>query len=91
MLALLRSRRLVSFFASSGILPATGLFSGLARIVVQRLLPELPDAADFHAAIRQVFHRRGDWAWLQEISPALSLRFWRVISGGAGAIAPQRA
>ncbi len=88
MLALLRSRRLVGFFADSGILPATGFFSELARIVVQRLLPELPDAADLRAAVREVFHRHGDRLWLQQVPAEQSLRFWRLIAGDAGAIAP---
>ncbi|MCK7497163.1 MAG: site-specific recombinase [Comamonadaceae bacterium] len=41
-----RPRRLVGFFADSGILPATGFFSELGRIVAQRLLPELPDEGE---------------------------------------------
>ncbi len=88
MLALLRSRRLVGLFADSGILPATGFYSELGRIVVQRLLPELPDPDDLRSAVREVFHRRGDWVWLQQLPPGLSLRFWRLVAGDAGAVAP---
>jgi site-specific recombinase len=87
-LDLLGSRRLVSFFADSGILPATGFFSELGRIVTQRLLPELPDEGELRSAVRQVFHRRADWAWLQAMPPELAQRFWRIVSGDAGALAP---
>jgi len=82
---LLLSRRLVSFFADSGILPATGFFTELGRIVTQRLLPELPDERELRAAIRQVFHQRNDWIWLQAMPPALAQRFWGVVAAGAAA------
>ena len=88
MLGLLGSRRLVSFFADSGILPATGFFSELGRIVTQRLLPELPDHGELRSAVRQVFHRRDDWVWLQAMPPELAQRFWRIVGGDAAALAP---
>lgn len=88
MLALLRSRRLVSFFADSGILPATGFFTELGRIVTQRLLPELPDEGEMRAVMRSVFHRRNDWIWLQAMPPELAQRFWRIVGGDADALAP---
>jgi site-specific recombinase len=88
MLTLLGSRRLVSFFADSGILPATGFFTELGRIVTQRLLPELPDDGEMRSAMRQVFHRRNDWVWLQAMPPELAQRFWRIVGGDAAALAP---
>ncbi len=88
MLNLLATRRLVSFFADSGILPATGFFTELGRIVTQRLLPELPDDGEMRAVMRQVFHRRDDWVWLQAMPPELAQRFWRVVGGDAVALAP---
>jgi site-specific recombinase len=88
MLGLLGSRRLVSFFADSGILPATGFFSELGRIVTQRLLPELPDHGELRSAVRQVFHCRDDWVWLQAMPPELAQRFWRIVGGDAAALAP---
>jgi site-specific recombinase len=87
-LGLLGSRRLVSFFADSGILPATGFFTELGRIVTQRLLPELPDESEMRAAMRQIFHRRDDWAWLQAMPPELAQRFWRIVGADAAALAP---
>ena len=88
MIDLLRSRRLVGFFADSGILPATGFFSELGRLVAQRLLPDLPDDGELRSAMRQIFHRRGDWIWMQALPPELSLRFWRVLGGDETALAP---
>ena len=88
MLELLGSRRLVSFFADSGILPATGFFTELGRIVTQRMLPELPDDGEMRSAMRQVFHRRNDWIWLQAMPQELAQRFWRIVGGDSVALAP---
>jgi len=88
MLELLGSRRLVSFFADSGILPATGFFTELGRIVTQRILPELPDDGEMRSAMRQVFHRRNDWMWLQVMPQELAQRFWRIAFGDSDALAP---
>jgi site-specific recombinase len=87
-LELLRSRRLVSYFADSGILPATGFFTELGRIVTERLLPELPDQGDLRAVIRQLVHDRRDGVWLQALPPSLGQRFWRIVGHDAGAVAP---
>ena len=87
-LDLLRTRRLVGYFADSGILPATGFFSELGRIVAERLLPELPDETELRAAIGQIFHGRRDWVWMHALPPQLGQRFWRIVAGDAEAIAP---
>lgn len=87
-LDLLASRRLVSYFADSGILPATGFFSELGRIVTERLLPQLPDEADIRTAIRQIFPRRRDWIWMQAMPGELGQRFWRIVAGDSDAVAP---
>ncbi len=86
-LDLLRTRRLVGYFADSGILPATGFFSELGRIVAERVLPELPDEADLRAAIGQIFHGRRDWVWLHALPPQLGQRFWRIVAGDGEALA----
>ncbi len=87
-LGLLGSRRLVSYFADGGILPATGFFSELGRIVTQRLLPEVPDEEQLRTAVRQVFHDRNDWVWLQATPSELAQRFWRIVGGDSAALAP---
>ncbi len=77
---LLASRRLVGFLADSGILPPTGFFTELSRIVSHRLLPELPDAGEMRDALHVVFDRRDDWRWLAAIPADRSLRFWRLLA-----------
>jgi site-specific recombinase len=84
---LLSTRRLVGFFADSGVLPLTGFFTELGRIVTDHLLPPLPDEQDLRGVVRQVFHERDDWRWLQGLPPELSARLWWVVlrdADGAG-------
>jgi len=76
---LLTGVRLLRYFADSGILPGTGFFSELGRIINSRLLPEVPDHSDFRGCLHQIFHRPDDWIWLQELPPELTLRFWRAL------------
>jgi site-specific recombinase len=76
-------RRLVGFFADSGILPPTGFFSELGRIVAHRLLPELPADDDLRDALGRVFKRRDDWVWLQALPRELTTRLWAALSEGA--------
>jgi site-specific recombinase len=78
------SRRLVGFFADSGILPSTGFFSEFGRIVAQRLLPELPDDSEFSGALHRVFHRRDDWVWMEQVPQELSDRFWTLLAFSKG-------
>jgi len=78
--ALVTSRSQIRFFADSGILPATGFFSELGRIVASRLLPEVPDNSDFRGCLQQMFHRPNDWIWLQGVPLELSQRFWRALA-----------
>lgn len=87
LLHLLGTRRLVSFFADSGILPTTGFFSELGRIASQRLLPELPDERDLRGCMQRVFHVRDDWAWLQTTPAETTQRFWQLLAIDDGASA----
>jgi len=82
--SLLTSRRVLRYFADSGILPATGFFSELGRIVTNRLLPEVPDDNDFRGCIQRIFHRPDDWIWLQAMPSELSVRFWHALKPEPG-------
>ena len=79
-LHLLAERRLVGFFSDSGILPASGFFTEVGRIVSDRLLAEVPDPDDLRGVLRQVFHRRGDGEWFSALPVELSRRFWHLIA-----------
>lgn len=76
----LATRRLVTFFTDSGILPGTGFFSEWGRIIGNRLLPEVPDERRLKDCLHVVFPHAGDWRWLQEIPPELSQRFWEMMT-----------
>lgn len=80
LLGLLSTRRLVSFFADSGILPTTGFFSEFGRIVAQRLLPELPDERELRGCVQRVFHHRQDSVWLEAVPVDVTQRFWGVLA-----------
>ena len=79
-MCLLAGRRLIGFFADSGILPDTGFFTELGRIIAVRLLPEVPDPDDLRGVLHQVFHQRGDWIWFSALPVELSRRFWHLIA-----------
>src|SRR5574343_1716163 len=74
------TRRLVTFFTESGILPGTGFFSEWWRILGSRLLPEVPDERRLKDCLHVIYDRSDDWQWLQEIAPEASQRFWALIA-----------
>lgn len=76
----LASRRLVTFFADSGILPGTGFFSEWWRILWHRLLPPVPDVRNLQDCTQVIFDRAGDWQWLSLIPPELSGHFWHLLA-----------
>lgn len=84
---LLHTRGMVGFFADSGILPATGFFSEIGRILGARLLPEVPDESEFRGCLHAIFDQRRDWIWLAEIPDPLIARCWSLL-GDEGADGP---
>jgi len=74
------TRRLVTFFTDSGILPGTGFFSEWGRILGNRLLPEVPDERRLKDCLHVIYHRSDDWRWLQDIPPEFSQRFWELVA-----------
>jgi len=76
----LGTRRLVTFFTDSGILPGTGFFSEWWRILGHRLLPEAPDERRLKDCLHVVYHRPDDWRWLEDIPAEQSQRLWALIA-----------
>jgi site-specific recombinase len=74
------TRRLVTFFTESGVLPGTGFFSEWWRILGNRLLPEVPDERRLKDCLHVIYDRTDDWRWLEDIPPELAQRFWRLIT-----------
>jgi len=80
----LATRRLVTFFTDSGILPGTGFFSEWWRILGHRILPEAPDERRLKDCLHVVYDRADDWRWLEEIPVKQSQRLWTLIAPGEG-------
>ncbi|KAB2913378.1 MAG: hypothetical protein F9K30_20075 [Dechloromonas sp.] len=76
----LASRRLVTFFTDSGILPGTGFFSEWWRIIGNHLLPEAPDERRLKDCLHVIFDRADDWRWLEAASTEQSRRLWNIIA-----------
>ncbi len=78
-LEFMASRRLVTFFTDSGILPDSGFFSEWWRILIQRLLPALADEGRLKDCLQLIYRRPDDWAWLSSTPENLSGRFWQLL------------
>ena len=74
------SRRLITFFTDSGILPGTGFFSEWWRILVDRLLPEAPDERRLKDCLHVIFDRPDDWRWQEQMPPEHSRRLWALLA-----------
>ncbi|MBS1145349.1 MAG: putative site-specific recombinase [Proteobacteria bacterium] len=74
------TRRLVTFFTESGILPGTGFFSEWWRILGSRLLPEVPDERRLKDCLHVIYDHTNDWRWLEAIPPESSQRFWALLA-----------
>ena len=79
-IAFLASRRLVTFFTDSGILPGTGFFSEWWRILGHRLLPEVPDERRLKDCLHVIFDRSDDWQWLERVPQTHSQRLWHLLA-----------
>jgi site-specific recombinase len=75
----LATRRLVTFFTDSGILPGTGFFSEWTRILGNRVLPEVPDTRRFRDCLHVIYDRHDDWQWQESIPTAYVQRLWGLL------------
>ncbi len=82
LMRLFASRKLVTFFTDTGILPASGFFSELSRRIFQRLLPAAPDERSMRDCLRLIFSDADDYAWLSAIPIEQSHAFWAMMNGG---------
>lgn len=71
-------RRMIGFFADSGILPATGFFSEWSRMLVHRVLPAVPDERDVKDCLHVFLTHPDDWQWLAAIPQESMMRFWQL-------------
>jgi len=76
----LASRRLVTFFTDSGILPGTGFFSEWWRILGNRLLPEAPDERRLKDCLHIILDRSDDWRWLAQLPADNSQQLWALLA-----------
>jgi len=74
------TRRLLTFFTDSGILPGTGFFSEWWRILGNRILPEAPDERRLKDCLHVIYDRPGDWRWLEQIPAEHTQRFWALVA-----------
>jgi len=74
------TRRLVTFFTDSGILPGTGFFSEWWRILWNRLLPEVPDERRLKDCLHVIYDRTDDWRWLEQMPPDAAQNFWSLLA-----------
>ena len=75
----LASRRLITFFTDSGILPGTGFSSEWWRILGDRILPEAPDERRLKDCLHVIFDHPDDWRWQEQVPPRHSQRLWALL------------
>ena len=76
----LATRRLLTFFTDSGILPGTGFFSEWWRILGNRLLPEAHDERRLKDCLHLIFDRPNDWRWLEQLPTDHWQRLWAALA-----------
>ncbi len=77
------TRKLLTFFTNSGILPGTGFFSEWWRILGNRLLPESLDERQLKDCLHLIYDRRDDWRWQEDMPAETSRRFWQLMTAGS--------
>jgi site-specific recombinase len=78
-LQLFVSRRQVTFYTDSGLLPATGFFSELNRILMHKWLPEVRDPEELRTSVAYLFSHRDDEAWINAIPVDQRRAFWLLL------------
>jgi len=79
LLELMEQKKLVSFFAGSGMLPEAGFFTELWRILVRKVLPDAVDPGYLRDAMQIIYSEPDDHLWLASLPPEMSRRFWELL------------
>ncbi len=74
------TRRLVTFFTDSGILPGSGFLSEWSRILGSYLLPELLDERRLKDCLNIIYDRADDWRWREQMPAENSQRLWALLA-----------
>jgi len=83
-LRLFSSRRQVSFYTDSGLLPDTGFFSELGRILTQKILPELRDTHELKNCVAELFPRPVDQRWISLLPAEKRNQLWMMLDFHSG-------
>ncbi len=79
-LQLFSTRQQVTFYTDSGLLPATGFFTELNRILMKKWLPELRDTQELRACVAELFSHPDDEHWLGSIPFEERRAFWILLN-----------
>jgi len=80
-LYLFADRNQQSFYTEAGMLPNTGFFSEIRRMIVRKFLPELLDTHDLKDCVHLIFTHSTDQFWMDAIPQEERIAFWEMLSG----------
>ncbi|MCC7517312.1 MAG: hypothetical protein IT470_08245 [Pseudomonadales bacterium] len=78
-LQLFAAKRQVAFYTDSGLLPDTGFFTELNRIVMHKLLPEVRDSSELRVCVAKLFSHPDDEHWLAAIPLQERRALWHLL------------
>lgn len=78
-LRLFTTRRQVSFYTDSGMLPDTGFFSEINRILTHKVLPELRDNEELRACMAELFPHAKDQKWFSYLPYEDRRQLWTIL------------
>ena len=76
----------LNLYTDSGILPSTGFFSETSRRFAYKFLPPLSKRRDLRTLINQVFYKKKDYIWINNLSNQL----WEELLEHLGLLKPEQ-
>lgn len=67
-------------YTEAGMLPNSGFYSELRRILIQKVLPEMPDEQDLKDCVHIIFIQGRDQAWVDAIPVEDRAGFWKIVT-----------